>query len=124
MESIHETTLGETFAYCPKFHRAVELIGRRWSGAIIRSLLGGSVRFNEILAAIPGLSDRLLSERLRELEAEGVVTRAVYPEVPVRIEYHLTPKGHELNAIVLDIDEWAQRWADAPNLHAVEEQSA
>lgn len=98
-------------AYCPVFQNAVELIGRRWSGAIIRALLSGSVRFGDVLARVPNLSDRLLSERLRELEAEEIVTRTVYPEVPVRIEYRLTDKGMELEAIVSAIDDWAGRWS-------------
>ena len=102
----------EVSAYCPAFQSTVELIGRRWTGAIVRSLLSGSVRFGEILARVPGLSDRLLSERLRELEAAGIVVRSVYPEVPVRIEYHLTEKGHELEAIVAAIDGWTARWAE------------
>jgi DNA-binding HxlR family transcriptional regulator len=97
-------------AYCPVFQDAVELIGRRWTGAIVRTLLAGSTRFGEILARIPGLSDRLLSERLRELEAAGVVKRTVFPEVPVRIEYELTEKGRELEAIVAAISGWADRW--------------
>lgn len=97
-------------AYCPLYQDAVELIGRRWTGAIVRTLLTGSTRFGEILASVPGLSDRLLSERLRELEAAGVVTRTVFPEVPVRIEYELTAKGHELEAIVGAIGDWADRW--------------
>jgi DNA-binding HxlR family transcriptional regulator len=98
-------------AYCPKFQDAVELIGRRWTGAIVRTLLTGSTRFGEILVRIPGLSDRLLSERLRELENAGVVKRTVFPEVPVRIEYELTDKGRELEAIVGAISAWADRWA-------------
>jgi DNA-binding HxlR family transcriptional regulator len=106
--TVHEGTAHT--AYCPVFQHAVELIGRRWSGAIIRALLSGSVRFGDILQRIPNLSDRLLSERLRELEAEGIVTRTVYPEVPVRIEYRLTEKGHELEAIVSAIDAWAAHW--------------
>jgi DNA-binding HxlR family transcriptional regulator len=104
-------------SYCPVFHAAVELIGRRWSGAIIRSLLAGSVRFGDILAGIPGLSDRLLSERLRELEATGIVNRTVYPEIPVRIEYTLTEKGRELEQIIGAIDGWAGRWAGEPASH-------
>ena len=75
----------EISAYCPIFQEGVELIGRRWTGSIVRSLLAGSTRFGEILSQVPGLSDRLLSERLRELEAAHIVTRTVYPEVPVRI---------------------------------------
>ncbi len=105
-------------AFCPVFQGAVELIGRRWSGAIIRSMLSGSVRFSDILGQIPGLSDRLLSERLRELEAAGVVERRVYAELPVRIEYTLTQKGRELQDIVVLIDGWADRWAaKAPACH-------
>lgn len=109
----------EVSAYCPVFQNTVELIGRRWSGAIIRSLLAGSVRFGEILSRVPGLSDRLLSERLRELESAGIVTRTVIPEVPVRIEYHLTDKGHELEQIVAAIDAWGARWGgDDPHEQA------
>ena len=108
----------EVSPYCPAFQATVELIGRRWSGSIIRSMLSGSVRFGEILSRVPGLSDRLLSERLRELEAAGIVTRTVYPEVPVRIEYHLTEKGRELEFIVATIDDWTARWAEPPAVHA------
>src|SRR5438552_17794092 len=81
---------------CPRFHVAVELIGSRWSGAIIQCLLGGRARYNAIRATIPEISDRMLSERLRALEAEGVVTRIVVPESPVRVEYELTAKGRAL----------------------------
>lgn len=97
--------------FCPNFHRAVELIGRRWTGVILRALLGGAVRFSDVSGAIPGLSDRLLSERLKELEAEGIVRRTVYPETPVRIEYRLTTKGLGLSQTINDIAEWAERWA-------------
>src|ERR671915_464722 len=78
---------------CPAYTRAIEIVGKRWTGAIIRALLSGSTRFSEILAAVPGLSDRLLSERLKELEAEGIVARLVTPSTPVRVEYNLTEKG-------------------------------
>ncbi len=79
--------------FCPVYHRAVELVGRRWTGAIIRALCGGPQRFNGLLATIPGLSDRLLTERLRELEREGIVRRKVSPGPPVRVEYALTERG-------------------------------
>src|ERR1700753_2195593 len=72
---------------CSRLHHAVELIGRRWSGAIISVMLGGPQCFNEMLAAVPGLSDRLLTERLRELESEGIVRRTVLPGPPVRVSY-------------------------------------
>src|SRR6478735_12781170 len=100
-------------SFCPKFHKSVELIGRRWTGAILRALLSGETLFSDIAHAIPGLSDRLLSERLKELEAEGVVIRVVYPETPVRIEYHLTEKGQELSMVVEAISDWSARWACA-----------
>ena len=89
-----------TQAVCPRYHRAVELIGRRWSGAIVRVLLDGPRRFTEILEQVDDLTDRLLSERLKELEAEGVVARRVYPETPVRIEYALTEKDRDLERVV------------------------
>lgn len=99
---------------CPRYHRAVELIGRRWTGAIVRTLLPGPRRFNELLNAIPGLSDRLLTERLRELEAEGLVRREVRPESPIRVIYELTPCGAELGPALDEIGRWAARWMHAP----------
>lgn len=99
---------------CPIFHRAVELIGRRWTGAIIRVLMNGPRRFSELSESVPGLHDRLLSERLRELEAEEIVRRRVYPETPVRIEYELTPKGRDLEKVLTEVEKWAHRWASTP----------
>ena len=97
--------------FCPNYHRAVELIGRRWTGAIVRMLLPGRRRFNELRGGIPDISDRMLSERLRELEAEGVVARIVVPETPVRVEYELTSKGRALEDVVIAIGRWAEQWA-------------
>ena len=99
---------------CPRYHQAVELIGRRWTGAIVRTLLGGPRRFNELLSAIPGISDRLLTERLRELERANVVRREVYPESPVRVVYELTPCGVELRTALDEIAHWAERWIELP----------
>ena len=96
--------------FCPYFHHAVELVGRRWSGAILRALLHGMTRFTDITATVPGLSDRMLSERLKELESEGIVERRVYPETPVRVEYQLTPKGRDLAAAIEAISTWAATW--------------
>jgi DNA-binding HxlR family transcriptional regulator len=101
-------------AFCPYFHSAVELIGARWTGAIIRAMLAGRTRFTDITCAIPGLSDRMLSERLKELETEGVVQRHVIPSTPVRIEYCLTEKGQALAAVVSAISTWATDWSGAP----------
>jgi DNA-binding HxlR family transcriptional regulator len=95
---------------CPRFHRASELIGRRWSGAIIYVLLKARCRFAVLRAAVPGITDRMLSERLQELEAEGIIARTVVPEIPVRVEYALTKKGRELAAAIGAIAGWAERW--------------
>jgi DNA-binding HxlR family transcriptional regulator len=106
-------------AFCPQFHHAVELIGRRWSGAIVRAMLyGGITRFSDLIQAVPGLSDRMLSERLKELEFENVVTRTVIPEMPVRIEYHLTGKGRALAGVVDAVAAWAGEWVPATDAAA------
>jgi DNA-binding HxlR family transcriptional regulator len=99
--------------FCPRYHRAVELVGRRWTGAVIRVLLGGRARYHELRDAIPDISDRMLSERLRELEQEGVLARVVVPETPVRVEYELTEKGLALEPVVRAIARWAERWVPA-----------
>jgi DNA-binding HxlR family transcriptional regulator len=97
-------------AVCPAYHQAIELIGRRWTGAILQVMAVGATRFSDIAAAVPGLSARMLSERLKELEAEGLVTRMVFAEHPVRIEYHLTEKGRDLEGVQAAIAAWAHRW--------------
>jgi DNA-binding HxlR family transcriptional regulator len=101
-------------AYCEYFQHAVELIGGRWTGAIIRALLSDIHRFSDLSATIPGLSDRMLAERLRELEAEGIVTRTVVPEMPVRIEYTLTPKGQALSGVIESVVTWLMDWTEEP----------
>ena len=118
----------ETSAFCPYYHRAVELIGRRWTGAILRALLSGVQRFSDVASAIPGLSDRMLSERLKELEAEGIVERLVRAEKPVRIDYLLTRKGRALGAVIEAVSGWAEEWAmftlDLASAHKPREGSA
>lgn len=101
---------------CPRFHRASELIGRRWTGAIIFVLLKARCRYATLAAAIPDITDRMLSERLQELEQEGIVQRTVVPATPVRVEYALTRKGRALADAMGAISAWAQRWVelDAP----------
>lgn len=98
---------------CSRFHQAVELIGGRWTGAIIRTLLRGRTRYGLIKAAIPDITDRMLSERLKSLEAEGLVTRSVVPESPVRVEYELTEKGRSLEPALNELGQWAERWIPA-----------
>jgi len=97
---------------CPRYHKAVELIGRRWTGAIISAMLAGQTRYHEIRETIPEISDRMLAERLRELEAEGVLERHVFPTTPVRIEYGLKPKGRALQAAITAIGDWANEWVE------------
>jgi DNA-binding HxlR family transcriptional regulator len=95
---------------CTRFHRAIELIGSRWTGAILQTLLQGRTRYAAIKAAVPEITDRMLSERLRSLEAEGLLLRTVVPETPVRVEYDLTRKGRELQDALREIGSWAERW--------------
>jgi DNA-binding HxlR family transcriptional regulator len=98
---------------CAKFHRAVELIGGRWTGAIIQLLMQGPARYSALREAVPDISDRMLSERLRELEDEEIVEREVFAETPVRIEYRLTSKGKALEPALAAIGKWAERYLDA-----------
>jgi DNA-binding HxlR family transcriptional regulator len=106
-------------ACCPYYHEAVELIGRRWTGAIVAVLLdGGRLRFSEISHAVPELSDRLLSERMKELEARGVVTRQVDPGPPVKVLYELTDMGQSLEPALQELKSWARRWLRADKQRA------
>ncbi len=95
---------------CPLYHEAVELVGRRWTGAILRVLMDGPLRFSEIAQAVPELSDRLLSERMKELESRGMVARTVKAGRPVRVEYGLSRMGRELEPALAEIQRWANRW--------------
>ena len=104
-------------ALCAQFHRASELIGRRWTGAIIFVLLKARCRFATLRDAIPEITDRMLSDRLQELEQEGIVDRTVVPETPVRVEYALTKKGRALASAIDAIAEWAHKWT-GPNVPA------
>lgn len=94
---------------CPKFEHAFELLGKRWTGLIIRVLLDGPKRFKDISGMIPGMSDRMLAERFKELEAAGILTRHVYPETPVRIEYQLTDKGKALKSVMDEVQKWGDQ---------------
>ena len=95
---------------CPKYQRAMALLGKRWTGLVLRVLLDGPSRFCDFLARIDGISDPILSERLRELEAHGLVQRRVVPDMPVRVEYSLTPKGEGLRGVLLLLHRWAETW--------------
>ena len=109
--------------FCPVFHDAVELIGRRWTGVILRALMTDVHRFSDLKEAIPGLSDRMLSARLDELQKEGLIDRRVFPETPVRIEYHLTKKGMGLVNVMQAISDWAGEWS-SDRSHAAKHRAA
>lgn len=99
---------------CPRFEKAMEILSKRWTALIVYQLLPGPRRFSEIDHSLPNISGKVLSERLKELEQEGLVARAVYPETPVRIEYSLTDKGRALAPVFDDIGSWATSWIDLP----------
>ncbi len=112
IEVMH-TPESELSAFCAVYQHTVELIGRRWTGSIVRALLTGVTRFSDLSETVPGLSDRMLAERLNELEAAGIVNRTVIPETPVRVEYTLTEKGRDLHVVIQAVAAWAERWEDA-----------
>jgi DNA-binding HxlR family transcriptional regulator len=95
---------------CPLYHEAIELVGRRWTGAILAVLMDGALRFSEIAQAVPELSDRLLSERMKELERRGMVQRRVISGPPLRVEYSLSEMGHALEPALSELERWANRW--------------
>nr|WP_255654746.1 winged helix-turn-helix transcriptional regulator [Cohnella sp. REN36] len=97
---------------CPRFEQALELLGKRWIALILFCLLNGPRRFGEIEALVTNLSGKVLADRLKELEAEGLVARDVYPETPVRIEYSLTDKGKALAPIFEEIAKWSSAWIE------------
>lgn len=99
---------------CPRYQHAIEILGKRWTGLILKVLLSGPARFNELADELQVVADRVLSERLKELEAEGIITRQIYAEVPVRVEYRLTAKGHDLAPVVEAIESWSHRWIAPP----------
>ena len=95
---------------CPKYEASVDILGKRWTCLIIRVLLGGPKRFKEIIEQIPCMSDKMLTDRMKELEEGGLVKRNVYPEKPVRIEYELTFKGKDLEGVIESIQDWSSKW--------------
>ena len=106
--AVDPTALDGRSPCCALYHHAVEMIGRRWTGAILLVLVdSGPLRFSEIRQLVPDVSDRLLSERLKELEGEGIVVRRVYAETPIRVEYALTPKGQALEPALKALKRWS-----------------
>ena len=101
-------------SFCVSFQTAIELIGKRWNGAILAVRLDGGRRFSELVTTVPGLSERLLAERLRELERRGILVRRVLPGPPLGVEYELTQAGRELAPAVEVVTAWARKWLDPP----------
>lgn len=100
---------------CARFHAAIELLGARWSGAVLQALFTGSHRFADLRAAIPGVSDTMLTQRLRELEEAGLVERRVMPTSPVHVEYHLTQMGREAGPVLDAVIAWSHNWIPIPD---------
>ncbi|MPZ71440.1 MAG: ArsR family transcriptional regulator [Actinobacteria bacterium] len=96
--------------FCPHFQKAIEVVGKRWSGTILRALMEGPRRFSQIRAHVTDISDRALSMRLKELEAEGLVMRRVEPTTPVSVSYELTDKGGSLERAIAEVERWAEEW--------------
>ena len=105
--------VGGGLDYSAPFQRAIELIGKRWTGAVVKALIPAPARFNQLLSGIPGISDRVLTERLRELESEGIVERLVDPGPPVRVSYRLTSRGRALEPVLHAVSDWAESWMEA-----------
>lgn len=106
--------MSEVQLVCTRFHAAIELLGARWSGAILRALFTGSRRFADIRAAIPGVSDVMLTRRLRELEDAGLIRRQVIATSPVHVEYDLTPMGRDSGPVLDAVIAWSHRWIPLP----------
>ena len=100
--------------YCPYYAAAMDQLGRRWAGAVLRALMIGSTRFRDLARTIPGITDRMLSQRLKDLEAGGLVERVVHPSTPVQVEYRLTAKGTALGDVLLHLNQWALDWITLP----------
>src|SRR3984893_18515685 len=102
--------VGGGLDYSAPFQRAIELIGKRWTGAVVKSLIPAPARFNQLRAGIPPISDRVLTERLRELETEGLVERLVTPGGPSRVSYRPTSRGRALEPVLAAVADWAEVW--------------
>ncbi|CQR55595.1 helix-turn-helix transcriptional regulator [Paenibacillus sonchi] len=102
----------DDFEMCPRFEKAVDMLSKRWVALIVFVLMKGPRRFGEIESCLSNLSGKVLSDRLKEMENEGIIERTVYPEMPVRIEYSLTSKGNALAPILGEIGNWSTDWIE------------
>jgi DNA-binding HxlR family transcriptional regulator len=109
-DPVHKCGEKDIGKICDNFHGAIEFVGKRWMGVIIYTLLSGPKRYYEILDAIPGISDRLLTERLRDLEKEGILVKNILNTSPKKVEYELTPIGRELENVIFAIMKWIREY--------------
>jgi DNA-binding HxlR family transcriptional regulator len=107
--------MSDVHPVCVRFHTAIELLGARWTGAILRVMFTGSHRYADIRAAVPGISDVMLTRRLRELEDAGLLRREVRPTSPVQVEYHLTAMGEQTKPVLDAVIAWSHRWIPLPH---------
>ncbi|WP_415975058.1 winged helix-turn-helix transcriptional regulator [Rhodococcus sp. 077-4] len=113
----------EVDPYCPYFAAGMHMLDQRWAGTVLRTLIAGPQRFNDVAAAIPGITDSTLSKRLKGLESDGLVARVVHPTTPVRIEYRLTDMGTALGKVLLQLNGWALEWVHLPASEAESDQT-
>jgi DNA-binding HxlR family transcriptional regulator len=116
--------MSDVHKVCSRFHAAIEMIGTRWSGAILRAIFTGHHRYAEIKAAIPGVSDTMLAARLRTMEADGLIERQVIPTSSVQVQYELTEMGRDLAPTIDSMIEWAHKWIPLEEAEARRERSA
>jgi DNA-binding HxlR family transcriptional regulator len=109
---------------CPNIQAALEILGRPWTGLVLVNLQGGPLRYSELAARLPGLGDKTLSARLKELEAKGFISRRVLPEPPIRVEYALTPKGAAFRSVMEAIHDWGRQFGGEPAHEAPAEPKA
>ena len=114
----------EIVTLCPKYEKAIEILGKKWTGKIVRVLCSGPSSFSKIARSVSDLSDRVLSERLKDLEAHGIVERRVTPSMPVKIEYSLTVKGRDLQEVLDALQCWADRWEGCGEATSSDKQQA
>ena len=100
-------TIEESTTICPKFERTFSILGKKWNGMIIDSLLSSPLRFKDISTRIPGISDRVLVDRLKTLEYEGLVKRVMIDNTK---GYSLSEKGYDLEAVMSEVQRWADEW--------------
>ncbi|MCA1828614.1 MAG: winged helix-turn-helix transcriptional regulator [Myxococcales bacterium] len=98
---------------CQRFHTAADLLGKRWTALIVQALITRPRRYCELVQALDAVSERMLIQRLKELERAGVIQRRVLDERPVGVEYRLTNMGRGLGRVVDELERWADQWIPA-----------